>query len=57
MHIYMESRKIVPNNLFYLQGSNGETDIENRLMDMGRRKEMVQYVERVTWKLTSPYGK
>jgi len=53
----MESRKIVPNNLFYLQGSNGETDIENRLMDMGRRKEMVQYVERVTWKLTSPYGK
>ena len=23
----------------YLQGSNGETDIENRLMDMGRGKE------------------
>ena len=25
----------------YLQGSNGETDIENRLMDMGRGEERV----------------
>ena len=32
-HIYMESRKMVLRNLF--TGSNGETDIENRLMDMG----------------------
>ena len=23
----------------YLQGSNGETDIENRIMDMGRGEE------------------
>ena len=30
----MESRKMVLKN--YLQGSNGETDIENRLVDMGR---------------------
>ena len=29
----MESRKKVPMN--YLQGSNGKTDIENRLTDMG----------------------
>ena len=35
----------------YLQVSNGETDIENRLMDMGRGEE------RVTWKLTLPYVK
>ena len=35
----------------YSQGSNGETDIENRLMDMGRGEE------RVTWKLTLPYVK
>ena len=29
-HLHMESKKM------YLQGSSGETDIENRLMDMGR---------------------
>ena len=28
---------------------NGETDIENRLMDMGRREERVRCMERVTW--------
>ena len=32
----------------YLQGSNGETDIENRLMDMGRGEERVRYMERGT---------
>ena len=37
-------------NLF--QGSNGETDIENRPMDMERGEERVRYMERVTWKLT-----
>ena len=31
----------------YLQGSSGETDIENRLMDMGRREERVRCMERV----------
>ena len=36
---------------------NGETDIENRLMDMGRGEERVKYMERVTWKLTLPYIK
>ena len=41
----------------YLQGSNGETDIENRLMDMGRGEERVRCMERVTWKLTLPYIK
>ena len=38
--------------LFYLQGSNGETDIENRFMDMERGEEKVRCMERVTWKLT-----
>ena len=33
----MESRKIVLKNLF--TGSNGESGIENRLMDMGRGRE------------------
>ena len=28
-----------------LQGSNGETDIENRLMDMGRGEERVSNME------------
>ena len=32
----------------YLQGSNGETDIENRPMDMGRGEERVRRMERVT---------
>ena len=40
-----------------LQGNNGETDIENKLMDMGRGEERVRCMERVTWKLTSPYIK
>ena len=35
-----------------MQGSNGETYIENRLMDIGRGEERVRYMERVTWKLT-----
>ena len=41
----------------YLQGNNGETDIENRLMGTGRGKERVKCMERVTWKLTLPYVK
>ena len=40
---------MVLNNLFI--GNDGETDIENRLMDMGRGKEWVRCMERVTWKL------
>ena len=41
----------------YSQGSNGETDIENRLMDMGRGEERERCMERGTWKLTLPYVK
>ena len=37
-------------NLF--TGNNGETDIENRLMDMRRGEERVRCMEKVTWKLT-----
>ena len=33
---------------------NGERDIENKLMDMGRGEERVRCMERVTWKLTLP---
>ena len=36
---------------------NGETDIENKIMDMGRGEERVRCMERVTWKLTLPYVK
>ena len=39
------------------QGSNGEKDIENRLMDIRRGEERVRCMERVTWKLTLPYVK
>ena len=38
-----------------LQSSNGELEIENRLMDMGRGEERVRCMERVTWKLPLPY--
>ena len=40
-----------------MQDSNGETDIENRFMDMGRGEERVRCMQRVTWKLTLPYVK
>ena len=41
----------------YFQYNSGETDIENRLMDMGKGEERVKCMERVTWKLTLPYVK
>ena len=41
----------------YRATNNGETDIENRLMDMGRGEERVRCMARVTWKLTLPYVK
>ena len=34
----------------YLQGSNRDTDIENRLTDMGRRKESAGQMEGISWK-------
>ena len=46
---------MVLKNLFI--GNNGETDIENRLKDMGRGEERVRCMERVTRKLTLPYVK
>ena len=46
-----------PSRLIYLQGSNGETDIENRLMDTGRGEERVTCMERVPRKLILPYVK
>ena len=41
----------------YFQGSSGETDTENRLVDMGTGEERVRRMERVTGKLTLPYVK
>ena len=46
---------MVLKNLF--TGSSGETDMENRLMDMGKEEERVRCMKRVTWKLTLPYVK
>ena len=46
---------MVLKNLF--TGNNGETDIENRLVDVGRGEKRVRWMERVTWKLTLPYVK
>ena len=46
---------MVPRNLFI--GQQWRTDLENRLMDMGRGEERVRCMERVTWKLTFPYVK
>ena len=36
----------------YLHGNNGETDIDNRLMDMERGEERVRCTGKVIWKLT-----
>ena len=41
----------------YLQGNSGETDIENRLMDVEGGEERVRCMERITWKLILPYVK
>ena len=46
---------MVLKNLF--TGHSGETDIENRLMNMARGEERVRCMERVTWKLILPYVK
>jgi len=50
---------MVLNNLFTINNlfTNGETDIENRLTDMGKGEDRVRCMERVTWKLTSPFVK
>ena len=42
-----------------MQGTSGETDMENRPMDVGEREEGEgeMYGERVTWKLSIPYIK
>ena len=48
---------MVLKNSFAGQQMSGETDIENRLMEMGRGEERVRYMKRVTWKLTLPYAK
>ena len=47
---------MVPKNL--LQGSNGETDTENKQTNgHGRGEERMRCMERVMWKLTLPYVK
>ena len=53
--MYTESRKMVLK--IFLQKSDGEADIKNRLMDTGRGDERVRFIERVTWKLILPYVK
>ena len=39
----------------HIQGNNGETDIENRRVDVGTGEGRVRRMERVTRKLTLPY--
>ena len=41
----------------FLKDSSGEKDIENKHLEMGRGKERVRCMERVTGKLTLPYVK
>ena len=40
-----------------LTGKQWRTDIENRLMDIGRGEERVKCMQRLTWKITLPYVK
>ena len=46
---------MVLKNLF--TGQQWRTDIENRLLDMGRGEERVWCMEKVTWKLSLLYVK
>ena len=52
----MESRKMVLDE-FICKTAMGETDIENRLRDMGRGEDRVRCIDRVACKLTLPYVK
>ena len=54
-HIQVKYRKMVLKNLF--SGQQWETDIEKILTHVWEREEGVRCMERVTWKLTSPYVK
>ena len=54
-HIYMESRKMVPKNLF--AGQPWRNRHREQTMHMGRGEERVRRMERVTWKPTLPYVK
>ena len=56
IHIY-RIQKNGTKEFIYYQGNSGETDIENRLTDMGRGEERERCMERATWKLTLPYVK
>ena len=46
--MYTESRKMVLKDL--LMGNNGETDIENRLMDMGLGGLQELVMDREAWR-------
>ena len=48
---------MVLKNSFAGQQMSGETDIENRLMDMGNGEERVRHMKRAIWKLILPYVK
>ena len=55
--IQSESEREVSYSNTYICNPDGETDIENRLMDTGRGEKRVRCMERATWKLTLPYVK
>ena len=54
-HIYMESRKMVPKNLF--AGQHWRNRHREQTYGRGRGQERVNCMERVPWKLTLPYVK
>ena len=56
MHIYRINLLYLQGSI-YLQDSNGEADIENRLIDIGREQERVICMGRVTLKFILPYAK
>ena len=57
-HILMHIYEIQKNDADeFISRAAMEKQTENRLMDMGRGKERVTYMERVIWKLKLPYVK
>ena len=54
MHIYGIQKNSTKE---FIYKAHGETDKQNRLVYMGRGKESMRCMERVTWKLILPYVK
>ena len=54
LKLNIKKTKIIATDLITSWQIDGETDIENRITDIGRGEEWVRCMQIVTWKLTLP---